>query len=111
MRNITGAGLLFGELVNENGDANGVDSLGGDEEVVVIFDDQAEKNESGHGGDHRQKSLHLRRLPAHPRRHRVDRLPRSRSLHILTQTHSLSLSLTRDLWLDKGRCLSVGLIN
>jgi len=50
-RKRTGAGLLLGELVDEDAYAERVRSLGGDEEVVVVVDDEADKDERGHAGD------------------------------------------------------------
>ena len=69
----TGAGLLLGELVDKDADAERVRGLGGDEEVVVVVDDEADEDERGHAGDHGQEGLHLGRLPPHPRRHRAER--------------------------------------
>jgi len=72
-RKRTGAGLLLGELVDEDAYAERVRSLGGDEEVVVVVDDEADEDERGHAGDDGQEGLHLGRLPPHPRRHHAER--------------------------------------
>lgn len=70
---ITSTSLLFGELIDEDRDSDRMDSLGGDEEVVVVMYNDSEKNQCRHPRYHRQKSLHLRRLSSHPHRHRMDR--------------------------------------
>lgn len=72
-RIFTGAGLLLGELVDEDSEAERVGGLGGDEEVVVVVDDEPDEDERGHAGDDGQEGLHLGRLPPHPRHHRAER--------------------------------------
>ena len=72
-RKRTGAGLLLGELVDEDAYAERVRSLGSGEEVVVVVDDEADEDERGHAGDNGQEGLHLGRLPPHPRRHQAER--------------------------------------
>jgi hypothetical protein len=69
----TGAGPLLGELVDEDADAERVRGLGGDEEVVVVVDDEADEDERGHAGDHGEKGFHLGRLPPHPGHHHAKR--------------------------------------
>ncbi|MBA0607590.1 hypothetical protein Godav_019869, partial [Gossypium davidsonii] len=49
-----------------------MDSLGGDEEVVVVMYNDSEKKHCRHPRYDRPKSLHLRRLSSHPHRHRMD---------------------------------------
>jgi len=46
--NITSASLLLGKLVDEKGDAEGMDSLGSDEKVVVLMDNDREEDEHRH---------------------------------------------------------------
>jgi len=64
---------LLHELVDEDGNSEGVDSLGSDEEVVVIVDDEAKEDEGRHAGNDGEKSLHLWGLSPHPCRDGVDR--------------------------------------
>jgi hypothetical protein len=72
-RKRTGTCLLLCELVDEDAYAERVRSLGSDEEVVMVVDDEADDDERGHAGDNGQESLHLGRLPPHPRRHHAER--------------------------------------
>jgi hypothetical protein len=72
----TGAGLLLGELVDEHGDPERVRGLGGDEEVVVVVDDEADEDERGHPRDDGEEGLDLGRLAPHPGHHHGDRPPR-----------------------------------
>ena len=69
---LTSTSLLFGQLVDEDSDPDGVAGLGGDEEVIVIVHDEPQEHESGHARDHAQKRLHLRGLPLHPSHNRID---------------------------------------
>ena len=64
--NITSASLLLGKLVDEKGDAEGMDSLGSDEKVVVLMDNDLEEDEHRHCRNHCKKRLYLGRLPANP---------------------------------------------
>ena len=70
----TGTSFFFDEFVDENRNSKRVNSLGGDEKVVVIVNDEAEKDESRHAGNDGEKSLDLWGLPPHPCRDCVDRL-------------------------------------
>jgi len=72
----TGAGLLLGELVDEHGDPERVRGLGGDEEVVVVVDDEADEDERGHPRDDGEEGLDLGRLAPHPGHHHGHRPPR-----------------------------------
>jgi hypothetical protein len=72
----TGAGLLLGELVDEHGDPERVRGLGGDEEVVVVVDDEADEDERGHPRDDGEEGLDLGRLATHPGHHHGNRPPR-----------------------------------
>lgn len=69
----TGTSFFFDEFVDENRNSKRVNSLGGDEKVVVIVNDEAEKDESRHAGNDGEKSLHLWGLSPHPCRDGVDR--------------------------------------
>ena len=75
-RKRTGAGLLLGELVDEHGDPECVRGLGGDEEVVVVVDDEADEDERGHPRDDGEEGLDLGRLAPHPGHHHGHRPPR-----------------------------------
>ena len=77
----TGAGLLLGELVDEHGDPERVRGLGGDEEVVVVVDDEADEDERGHPGDDGEEGLDLGRLAPHPGHDRGQRPPRGTPHH------------------------------
>ena len=70
---ITSTCLLLHELIDEDGNSEGVDGLGSDEEVVMIVDDEAKEHESRHAGNDGEKSLHLWGLSPHPCRDGVDR--------------------------------------
>lgn len=75
VRNFTSTSPLLHELVDEHGDSDGVDGLGGDEEVVVVVNDNPEQNQRRHARDHGQEGLHLGRLSPYPCGHGVDRIP------------------------------------
>lgn len=62
----TSTSLLLHELIDEDGNSEGVDSLGSNKEIVVIVDDEAEEDESRHAGNDGEKSLHLWGLSPHP---------------------------------------------
>jgi len=62
----TSTSLLLRELIDEDGNSEGVDGLGSNKEIVVIVDDEAEEDESRHAGNDGEKSLHLWGLPPHP---------------------------------------------
>lgn len=70
---MTGTSFFFDELVDENRDSNRMNSLGGDEKIVVVVNDDAEKDESRHAGHDGDKSLRLWWLPPHPCDDCVDR--------------------------------------
>nr|GMC52218.1 AP-2 complex subunit sigma [Ipomoea batatas] len=67
------AAFALGELINEDRNAEGVNGLGGDEEVVLFFDEEVEEIDEKGGNYQREKDLHLRRLRLQPRLHGVDR--------------------------------------
>lgn len=71
----TSTSLLLRELVNKDSDADGVDGLGGNEEVVMVVDDEPEQHEGGHAGDDGEEGLHLGGLPPDPCGQDVDRIP------------------------------------
>jgi len=64
IENVTSASLLLGELVDEDGNANSMDGLSSNEEVVVIMNDQAKEEKGRDGGDNGEDGLHRVRLPA-----------------------------------------------
>lgn len=70
---ITGTSPLLHEFVDENADSDGVYGLSGDEEVIVVVDDESEQNKSGHARDHGEKGLDFRRLSSNPCRDGLDR--------------------------------------
>jgi hypothetical protein len=57
----TGAGLLLSKFVDEDGDADSVRGLGGNEEVVMVVDDEADEDERGHARDHGEEGVLGRR--------------------------------------------------
>lgn len=89
MHDFTGAGFLGGEFINKNRDSESMDSLGGNEEAIVIVNHHTDKDEGGDGADKRQEHLHLGRLPPYPCPDHLDR-PFG-TLH----RHRLSVSLSK----------------
>lgn len=69
----TGASLLLCELIDQNGDAEGVDGLGSDKKVVMITDNKSQEGESGHTSHDGDEGLDLGRLAAEPGHGRPDR--------------------------------------
>lgn len=69
----TGTCFLLHEFINENGNSERVNSFSGDEEVIVIVNDESEKDESGHTGNDGEKSLDLWGLSPDPCSDGVDR--------------------------------------
>ncbi|CAH2061633.1 unnamed protein product [Thlaspi arvense] len=93
-------GIELSTSTDKNSDSNGMNSFGGNEEVVVIVNDESEENKSRHARYDREESLHLWWLPLHPCRHRLDRrlgCLHARSLSLLLLLLLLLFSRKDDL--------------
>lgn len=103
----TSTSFLLHELVDEDGDSDGVDSLGGDEKVVVIVHDDSKQHERRHASDDGEESLHLWRLSPDPYGYGLDRplcWPH-RVFFLFSMRWSTAELRWRERWLRKGTVL------
>lgn len=73
MKKSTRTSVSGGELVKEDQNPSKMDGFRGDEEVVVIVDEQLERHQRCQQRHRRQEGLHLGGLAAHPHKELVQR--------------------------------------